>query len=283
MSDAVTTRKIVAIHLGYRHRKQMGNLEPLATSMETLGLLHPIVITPDGRLVAGVRRLAAAQLLGWTEIPVRIIDPPSLLQAERDENVLREPFLPTEAVAIGLALEEEIAAANAVKMREAGKEGGRGKKKENPVTNNHRVFDEHKTRTQVGKAVGMGGTTYAKAKAVVVAAESNPEGYGDLATQMDATGSVEKAYQAMQRRKNTEELPGKSPYQLSYEDPARRWTQSFHDLYKLMNSVRHFAGDLRTLTQHWSPAYRTQSAIELRRICGVMQEWIATLEEKSDE
>ena len=51
----------------------------------------------------------------------------------------------------------------------------------------------------------------------------------------------------------------------------------------LMSSVRHFAGDLRTLTETWSPAYRTQSAAELRRICGVMQEWILTLEEHDHE
>jgi ParB-like chromosome segregation protein Spo0J len=283
MSDAVATRQVVAIHVGHRHRQQLGDLQPLASSMATLGLLHPVVITPDDRLVAGARRLAAAQQLGWTEIPVRVIDLSSMLQAEHDENMLREPFLPTEAVAIGRALEDEIAAANAVKMRAAGKQGGRGKKKENPMANDHRVLEEETTRAKVGKAVGMGGKTYTKAKAVVLAAEERPEDYGDLVTQMDSTGSVDKAYQTMQRRKNKEGLPGKSPHQVAHEDPARRWTQSFHDLYKLMNSVRHFAGDLRTLTQTWSPAYRTQSAAELRRMCAVMQEWIVTLEEKSHE
>lgn len=286
MSETVATREVVAIHVGHRHRQQLGDLQPLASSMATLGLLHPVVITPDDRLVAGARRLAAARHLGWTEIPVRVIDLSSMLQAEHDENVLREPFLPTEAVAIGRALEEEIAAANAVKQQEAGKQGGsqggRGKKKKTLMTNNHKGFpSEQTTRAQVGKAVGMGGTTYTKAKAVVAAAESNPEDYGDLVTQMDSTGSVDKAYQTMQRRKNKEDLPGKSPHQVAHEDPARRWTQSFHDLYKLMNSVRHFAGDLRTLTQTWSPAYRAESAAELRRMCAVMQEWIMTLEEGS--
>lgn len=287
MPEDVPMRAIDAIAIGSRHRKQLGNLHVLAESMATVGLLHPVVITPDNRLVAGARRLAAAQAMGWQEIPVRVIDLSSMLQAEHDENVLREPFLPTEAVAIGRALEEEIAAANAVKMREAGKQGGRGKKKENPSINNTKVSagQNHAARTtaQVGKAVGMGGTTYTKAKAVVLAAESNPEEYGDLVSQMDTTGSVDKAYQTMQRRQNAEDLPGKSPHQLAHEDPARRWTQSFHDLYKLMNSVHHFAGDLRTLTQTWSPAYRAQSAAELRRICTVMQTWIATLEEPSHE
>lgn len=288
MADLIPYRQlsIDSIIVGERHRQVLGNLQPLAQSLATIGLLHPIVITPDKRLVAGARRLGAARLLGWTEIHVRIINLPSLLQAEHDENVLREPFLPTEAVAIGRALEEEIAARNAVKMREAGKQGGRGKKKENPVSNNHRVSpdDQQKTRDQVGKAVGMSGTTYTKAKAVVLAAEGNPEGYGDLVTAMDRTGKIDKAYQIMQRRQSNEGLPGKSPYQAADEDPARRWAQSFHDLHKLMNSVRYFAdGDLGTLARTWSAAYRAQSAAKLRQICGVMQDWIVALEEQSHE
>jgi ParB family chromosome partitioning protein len=254
MSDLIpcATRPLTAIEVGPRHRKQFGNLHLLAESMATVGLLHPLVITPDNRLVAGARRLAAAQALGWQEIPVRVIDLPSMLQAEHDENVIREPFLPTEAVAIGRALEEEIAATNAAKMREAGKEGGRGKKKENPSINNTKVSagQNHAARTtsQVGKAVGLSGTTYTKAKAVVLAAEAEPERYGDLVTAMDTTGKVDHAYQAMQRREATDALPGKSPHQVSDEDPARRWHKSFHDLFMFMNSVKHFAGgDLSNL------------------------------------
>jgi ParB family chromosome partitioning protein len=286
MSDLIpcATRPLTAIEVGPRHRKQFGNLHLLAESMATVGLLHPLVITPDNRLVAGARRLAAAQALGWQEIPVRVIDLPSMLQAEHDENVIREPFLPTEAVAIGRALEEEIAAANAVKQREAGKEGGRGRKKENLMTNNHKVSTEQTTRAKVGKAVGMGGTTYTKAKAVVLAAEAEPERYGDLVTAMDTTGKVDHAYQTMQRREATDALPGKSPHQVSDEDPARRWHKSFHDLFMFMNSVKHFAGgDLSNLVSKWKPAYRKQSAEELRRIRDVITTWIAVLEEPDHE
>lgn len=289
MAEDLATRQVGAIQVGPRHRKQMGDLHPLAESMANVGLLHPVVITPDDRLVAGARRLAAARQLGWTEIPVHVVDIPSLLQAEKDENVLREPFLPTEAVAIGRALEDEIAARNAATQREAGKkggsQGGRGKKKETLGTNNTKGSPgrDNTTRTtsQVGKAIGMSGTTYTKAKAVVYAAENNPEAYGDLVTQMDSTGKIDKAYQAMQRRQNAEDLPGKSPQQLAHEDPAKRWHKAFHDLYKLMNSVHHFAGDIRTLAQSWSPAYRTQSAAELRRIGQVLQTWIAALDEEA--
>ena len=38
----------------------------LETSIEELGLLHPVVIRPDGTLIAGERRLAACKLQAWT-------------------------------------------------------------------------------------------------------------------------------------------------------------------------------------------------------------------------
>src|SRR5262245_15860701 len=70
-SQAPTRRlPLDQIRIGERHRRDMGDLAGLAASMGELGLLHPIVIRPDGTLIAGKRRLQAAELLGWTEIPV---------------------------------------------------------------------------------------------------------------------------------------------------------------------------------------------------------------------
>lgn len=68
----MTERPIASIRIGHRHRKDLGDLESLAASMAALGLLHPIVITREGVLVCGERRLRAAQLLGWQTIPVTI-------------------------------------------------------------------------------------------------------------------------------------------------------------------------------------------------------------------
>jgi Fe-S-cluster containining protein len=68
------TRPITAIKVGNRHRKLLGDLEPLAESLETVGLLHPVVVDAKNRLIAGQRRLEAAKLLGWKTVPVRVID-----------------------------------------------------------------------------------------------------------------------------------------------------------------------------------------------------------------
>jgi ParB family transcriptional regulator, chromosome partitioning protein len=52
----------------------MGDLAGLAASLAELGLLHPVVIRPDGTLIAGERRLRAAKQLGWPTIPVTVVD-----------------------------------------------------------------------------------------------------------------------------------------------------------------------------------------------------------------
>jgi ParB family chromosome partitioning protein len=71
-----TDYPIGRIRVGERHRKDLGDIAPLAASIAEVGLLHPIVIRPDGTLIAGERRLRAAELLGWTEIPVTIREVP---------------------------------------------------------------------------------------------------------------------------------------------------------------------------------------------------------------
>lgn len=101
---------IDSIIVGDRHRKDLGDVAGLARSIAEVGLLHPVVVTGNGTLVAGERRLAACRLLGWDSIPARTADSLAtaldLLKAERDENTERKDFAPTEAVAVGVRLEE---------------------------------------------------------------------------------------------------------------------------------------------------------------------------------
>jgi ParB family chromosome partitioning protein len=65
-----------------------------------VGLLHPVVVTEGMVLVAGDRRLAAVRHLGWTDLPVTILDLETVadvLRAEADENTCRKPLTPYEA------------------------------------------------------------------------------------------------------------------------------------------------------------------------------------------
>ena len=74
--------RIDQVQIGYRYRKDLGDVRSLADSIAEVGLLHPIVVTPEGRLIAGQRRLEACRKLGWVEIPATVVD---LLQAARGE------------------------------------------------------------------------------------------------------------------------------------------------------------------------------------------------------
>jgi hypothetical protein len=49
----MTKRPVADIIVGTRHRKDMGDIAGLAASLAELSLLHPIVVRPDGVLIAG--------------------------------------------------------------------------------------------------------------------------------------------------------------------------------------------------------------------------------------
>jgi ParB family chromosome partitioning protein len=65
--------EIDKIKLGKRQRKYIGDITPLKKSLKEIGLINPIIVSEDLRLIAGYRRLLAAKELGWKTIPARII------------------------------------------------------------------------------------------------------------------------------------------------------------------------------------------------------------------
>jgi ParB family chromosome partitioning protein len=50
---------ITAIEIGHRFRRDLGDIDALAQNIADVGLLHPVVVTPNGELIAGLRRLRA--------------------------------------------------------------------------------------------------------------------------------------------------------------------------------------------------------------------------------
>jgi N6-adenosine-specific RNA methylase IME4 len=182
------------IRVGERLRRDLGNLAPLAASMAALGLLHPIVILADGELVAGARRLAAAVLLGWTDIPVTVVDLDDVLRAEVDENIVRRDLTPSEAVAVHRALADRLATPV---CRPAN--GG-----------NLPPLGRGKTRDKVTAYTGMGGRTLDKAIAVVEAAEADPA-QQDLVDRMDSQRKVDSAFNELRLRENRRLVEATTP------------------------------------------------------------------------
>jgi N6-adenosine-specific RNA methylase IME4 len=183
---------IDAITVGTRHRQHLGDIDGLAASIDRSGLLHAIVVSPNGTLIAGERRLAACRALGWSEIPVRVLDLDDILRAEADENTVRLDFAPSEAVAIASALRERETERAKERMTlgkvATGSESG-------------------KVRDRLAAAVGMSGRTYEKAAAVVEAADADPR-YDDLVARMDETRKVDPAFRTLQKRRIVERIEG---------------------------------------------------------------------------
>lgn len=192
---AMVTKRIQDIVIGERFRQDLGDVDSLARSIAEVGLLHPVVITQDNRLIAGRRRLLACDQLGWTEVPVHIVDLQDIARGELHENTVRKDFLPSEAVAIKKALEPV--------EHEAAKE------RQGTRTDIQETFlnvGRGQTRDKVAEYVGVSGRTLEKAEAVIDAAEQAPEQYGDLAQQMDTTGRVDGAYRQLKARQQAEVL-----------------------------------------------------------------------------
>ena len=70
---AALRRAIDEIVVGDRHRRDLGDIDGLAASIEDIGLLHPITVDEQSQLLAGARRRAASKRLGWRDIPVNVV------------------------------------------------------------------------------------------------------------------------------------------------------------------------------------------------------------------
>ena len=159
------------------------------------------MITPDGRLIAGERRLRACEKLGWTEIPVRVVDLADIVRGELAENVEREPFLPSEIEAIRREL-EPIEKAAAQERQRAGvnlpEDFGKGR-------------HERETSARIGAFAGISGRQVDKIAAVVAAAEAEPERFGHLVAAMDRTGIVNGPYKRLKVAIAAEHLRAEPP------------------------------------------------------------------------
>jgi len=187
---------VESIRVEGRHRKDLGDIEQLAKSIQADGLINAITITPDNRLLAGERRLAAFRLLGRSTIEARIVDTlddaAARLRIERDENTERKAMAPSELVALGLALEameRPRAAARQAHGRTAPGRNASGLETESVAT-----------RDIVASAIGMSASSYERAKTVVAAArdqtlsESERRIAREALADMDATGVITPNY-----------------------------------------------------------------------------------------
>lgn len=211
MPDYRLTLPLSDIKIGSRFRKDMGDVASLAESISAVGLLHPIVVTEGKRLVAGLRRIAAAKVLGWDGIAATVVksldEAAKKIRAERDENTCRKEFTPEEAVNAAEAIEPLERKAAEARQAEGQKAGGRGRKKLGAES----APSKGKARDKIAAAVGVGRDKLAKERAVVAAARADPK-LRPLVDEMNRTGKVDRAHRSLKkhRREEARRLAAKS-------------------------------------------------------------------------
>lgn len=148
-------RAVDSIRVGDRYRHDLGDLDELCASIQKLGILQPITITPDGILVCGARRLAAVKRLGYKRVKVWVTSTVSTslaeVLAERHENTVRKPFTPTEAAALYAEL-KRLYATDAARRQQATRFGDGGGKFP-PPHGSSSVAPAGKAREQAARAI----------------------------------------------------------------------------------------------------------------------------------
>jgi len=168
--------KIKDIKIRDRYRRDLGNLDRLCNSIKEIGLLHPVVVNEDDELVSGIRRIRAFEKLGHDEIPVNVINLKDLKKGERDENIVRKNFTPSEKVAIWQAME---------KISPPGK-------KLNESLSNYRI-------DRAAEVLGTSRQTLTRAKEVVDYADKKNK--PEIVEKMDETGNVSESYKEQTKLK----------------------------------------------------------------------------------
>lgn len=130
-------RAVESISIGVRHRTNPeDDLTPLMRSIDRLGLLQPVTITPDGALICGQRRLEAVKALGWRTLRVWVraglSDDLTRLLAEQEENALHKPLSPLDAAALYREL-KDLLTEDAARRQQASRFGAETAGTESPA------------------------------------------------------------------------------------------------------------------------------------------------------
>jgi N6-adenosine-specific RNA methylase IME4 len=133
---------------------------------------------------------------------------PYELQAEISENQFHKQMTPSEFDEARRLIEPYLAAAAKARQRHEGRRNGGGKF--SPAT-------KGKTRDLVGRQLGISGRSLEKIRAVMDAARGDPGRFGDLVSEMDRSGNVDRAHRNMLARRdegrvaNLQPVAGKFP------------------------------------------------------------------------
>lgn len=258
-----------------RYRKNLGDIGPLAADIKELGLLHPIVVRPGGRLIAGERRLRACESLGWKSVPVTFVDLKNIARGEFSENAHRKDFLPSEIDAIRRAIEPDEKKAAKERQRLHGNTApGRAKQSGKVATS------EGRTRDKILAFAGMSGRTVEKIGVIMEAAEREPEKFGPLVAEMDRTRRVDGVYRKLRQMQDEEKrlsvAPVKGKYRTIVIDPPFSFAstnEKSSPLYATMSQDELLTLRVAEWVEDDAHLYLWSSNATLREAFALMENW----------
>ena len=204
-----------SIKVANRIRKEFGDITSLANDIKENGLLNPVTLTPDGKLLAGERRLRAVQELGWQTVDARVVENPDDLQAlkiEITENENRKEFTFSEKMAYAKLLHDMYdarAKANSAANLKVGNDSPSG-----------RILPVGRTSDRIAEETGIGSRDTLQ-KAEYIADHATPE----MIAALDAEQlSINAAYKQLkeQAKKAEEENRSLAKELADAQEDARR-------------------------------------------------------------
>ena len=223
-SKTEQTIPIESIIIKDRTRKDFGNINSLAESISSVGLLQPIVINENNELIDGERRIKAYVRLERKQIPYYRVNLEAIILGELHANSNRKDLTTTERVNISNAVEKYLRE----KSRSAGRpriakdeevEAGLIETTLDPQNTEKRLNGIHdkqinsknnsvnlttfsgRVKDNIAMYLGISRNTLEKEKMIVSATEQDPKLFEELRKKVDSKKiSVDKAFHQIQKQ-----------------------------------------------------------------------------------
>jgi DNA modification methylase len=199
-----------------RTRKDFGDIKSLAESINTVGLMQPIVINESNELVDGQRRILAYEQLGEKEIPFYRVDLEQIVLGEFHANSNRKDFTSSERVAISSAVEKYLREySRGVGRPRINKKAAENFIKDSIPSHNYNSTDSGisknnvvklttfsgRIKDNVSRYLGVTRNTLEKEKKIIEAAERDPQSFENIRQKVDKEKmSVDKGFKIIQKR-----------------------------------------------------------------------------------
>jgi len=174
-----------------RFRKNLGDIRALAESINSVGLVQPIVVSTERELICGYRRMMAYRELGRTEIEVRIVNFEDPVMARIEEDRSRKALTPSEMYAVTEALREKA-------KNDAWRRRALGGQLEKAYASGDESAQKGRADDVLARFVGISRPSLCKIREVMVAVESGEEKFSELQKELDEHGRIDRTYKKLQ-------------------------------------------------------------------------------------